>query len=76
MCKTSTGDIPAVGYDYLLDSNDLDNILGQLREAELFGHFQALIGSDWSKWENFAYVLHYGRKLCLVRAVEAQLVHV
>ena len=46
MRKTSTGDIPAVGYDYLLDSNDLDNILGQLRKAELFSLSEALIGSD------------------------------
>ena len=46
MCKTSTGAIPVVGYDYLLDSNDLDNIIGQLRKAALFGLSEALIGSD------------------------------
>ena len=36
MCKKSTGAIPVVGYDDLLDSNDLDNIIGQLSKAALF----------------------------------------
>ena len=46
MCKTSTGAIPVVGYDDLLDSNDLDTIIGQRSKAALFGLSEALIGSD------------------------------